>query len=268
MADFRDLWTQNHYISHNFIRKTVEKRLELKTLSVADVLVSVSKPWTEQLHHLHKGKPVRCIPNGFDPEELVKSQVQLNGKFTMTYCGKLYSGKRDPSLLLEVLRELITKGNIDPNDIQIRFYGHEEKWLENKINLYGLQNVAKHYGRVSRETVLKKQRESQVLLLLNWDTPNPGEKGTCPGKLFEYLTAQRLILAIGGPPGAVTDILKETRSGVHIFNPEDLRQVLLQCYQEYKAKGVISYKGREEKIMKYNHREMARKFANVLSSVS
>ena len=117
--------------------------------------------------------------------------------------------------------------------------------------------------------VLEKERESQILLLLNWDTPNPGELGTCPGKLFEYLAAQRPILTIGGPPpGVVTEILKETESGAHVSNSEDLRQVLLQYYREYKETGIVNYNGRKDKIMKYSHKEMAQKFAKVLFTVS
>ena len=268
IADFRDLWTQNHYVSYNFIRRVIERRLELKTLSVADALVAVSTPWAENLQHLHRKKPVHCIPNGFDSEELVKSPVQLTRKFTITYAGSLYAGKRDPSLLFQVLNELITEGNIDPNNIQIRFYGRKEPWLENKINLYNFQSIAKHYGSISREIVLKKQRESQILLLLNWNTPNPGEKGTCPGKLFEYLASKRPILAIGGPPGFVAEILKETGAGTHVFSPEDLKQLLLQYYQEYKRTGMVKYMGNNDKIMKYNHKEMAQKFAQILSTVN
>jgi len=268
VADFRDLWTQNHYLSYNFIRKIVEKRLELKTISSADALVTVSQPWTEQLHHLHTGKTVQCIPNGFDPEELAEPTVQLTKKFTITYAGDLYAGKRDPSLLFEVLNGLIKEGTVNPHDVQIRFYGRKEPWLENKINLYNFQGKAKHYGSITREMVLEKQRESQILLLLNWNTPNPGEVGTCPAKLFEYLATKRPILAIGGPTGVVTEILKETGVGVHVSNLEDLRQVLLQYYQEYKEEGRVNYKGRKDKIMNYSHTEMARKFAQILSTVS
>jgi len=268
IADFRDLWTQNHYYPYSLIRKILERRLELKTLSVANALVTVSKPWAEKLHHLHNGKPVWCIPNGFDPEEFIKSSAQLTRKFTITYTGTLYDGKRDPSLLFMALKELIVGGDIDPDDVEIRFYGHKAQWLENKISFYDLQDVAKHYGLISRKIALNKQRESQILLLLNWNTSSPGEAGTCPAKLFEYLAAQRPILAIGGPPGVVTEILKETEAGVYVSNVKDLKRLLLQYYLEYKEKGRVSYKGHNDKIMKYSQREMAKKFAQLLSIVS
>jgi glycosyltransferase involved in cell wall biosynthesis len=268
IADFRDLWTQNHYHSYNFIRKIIERRLELKTIAMADALVTVSKPLANELNHLHRGKPVHYIHSGFDPEELVEFKAQLTKKLTITYCGSFYGEKRDPSLLLKVINELITEGSIDPNEIQIRFYGPDKDCLEKKICLYELQNVFKYYGQVSREIVLNKQRESQILLLLNWNTTHPGEAGTCPGKVFEYLASQRPILAIGGPPGAITKILNETGAGVHVSKQEDLKKVLLQYYREYKEKGEVTYIASTDKIMKYSHKEMAHKFGCILSNIT
>ena len=38
IADFRDLWTQNHYYTYSGIRHFFEKRLELDTVSSANAL--------------------------------------------------------------------------------------------------------------------------------------------------------------------------------------------------------------------------------------
>lgn len=70
LADFRDLWTQNYYYPYSPLRKNVERKLELNTISAADVLVTVSEPAAGDLRSLYKQKPVHSIPNGFDPAEL------------------------------------------------------------------------------------------------------------------------------------------------------------------------------------------------------
>lgn len=93
VADLRDLWTQNHYYPYGSVRRLFERRLEVKTLSVADVLVSVSKPLAQKLRLLHRGKPVIAIPNGYDPDEV--ASAPLTKEFTITYTGQLYQGKRD-----------------------------------------------------------------------------------------------------------------------------------------------------------------------------
>lgn len=263
IADLRDLWTQNHYYPYGSIRKIIERRLELRTLSAADALVTVSAPLAEQLSSLHKGKPISVIPNGFDPEEV--SSAPLTEEFTITYTGQLYQGKRDPTLLFHSLRDLIAEGVIDPCRVKVRFFCPPPYWLEQEIRRHRLEEVVKLCGVVPREVALMRQRESQILLLLNWD--NPQEQGIYTGKLFEYLAARRPILAVGGPGGVVKELLEETGAGVHVSNLVSLKEVLKDQYSEYLRSGRVSYRGKEDRLQRYSHHEMARKFAEVLQKV-
>jgi glycosyltransferase involved in cell wall biosynthesis len=234
----------------------------------ADALVTVSKPLAENLGTLHKGKPIYTILNGFDPEEVVKISEPITAKFTITYTGSIYKGKQNPSLLFAALQNLIKQDKIAPDDVEVRFYGDEKMriWLEDQIKSYNLQKVAKFYGPVSRNEALQKQRESQLLLLLNWDDPR--ENGIYTGKVFEYLAAQRPILAMGGFGGVIKELLEETSAGVYAQSLENLNEVLSEWYSEYKLTGKVRYAGHEEKIQRYNHREMVSKFALVLENVS
>lgn len=264
IADIRDLWTQNHYYPYGPIRRAIERKLELRTLAAADALVTVSSPLAEELASLHRGKSVFAIPNGFDPDEI--GSAPLTEEFTITYTGLLYyEGKRDPAPLFRVLRELIDEGVLDPRLVRVRFFGPAEYWLEQEVKQYGLQRIVEIYGVVPRDIVLQHQRASQILLLLNWNDPH--ERGVYTGKLFEYLAAQRPILAIGGPKGVVAELLEETGAGVYVPQTEDLKRVLVEFYKEYKTYGQVQYHGRAERITRYSHREMARKFAEVLNLV-
>ena len=260
VADLRDLWTQAHQYPYWRLRKWFERKLELKTLAQADALVTVSKPLAEKLSSLHRGKPVFAVPNGFDPDEV--GSAPLTKEFTVTYTGQLYQGKQDPVPLLQALRQLIVEEVVNQDVTRIRFYGPTQYWLEQEIRRYHLEKIAKQCGTVSREVALTKQRESQILLLLNWN--DPGEQGTYTGKVFEYLAAKRPILAIGGPEGVVSELLEETGAGVHVSDLATLKGILTRYYQEYETSGRVSYRGRDNESLKYSHREMARKFAKVL----
>lgn len=265
VADFRDLWTQNHNYSYSILRKLFEKRLELKTLSMADALVTAASLATEKMKTLHKGKSIHTITNGFDPEKMSDGKANLTSKFTITYTGQIYT-KHDPSKLLIALKDLISQGTINPKDIEVRFYGIENELLIKNIEEYGLSDVVKYYGIIPRETSLAKQKESQVLLLLNWEDPRVKEVYT--GKMFEYLAAQRPILATGGFGNDVVEaLLDETNSGIYRSTIEDIKNTLRELYSEYKFKGKVAYKGNIEKIKKYSYREMARKFAEILGNL-
>lgn len=264
VADFRDLWTQNHHYPYSPIRKMFEKKLELKTLATADALVTVSEPLAKELATLHK-KEVYTITNGFDPDKMSDGKAALTSKFTITYTGQIYA-KQDPTKLLLALKDLITNGTIDPNYVEIRFYGPESLTIEKKINEFGLSNIVKQYGVAPREFCFEKQKESQLLLLFNWEDPR--QRGVYSGKIFEYLAARRPILATGGAESAVTELLKETSAGVDAHTIEDIRNALEKAYSEYKLRGKVSYQGSMEKISKYSYREMARKFAAIMNSLA
>lgn len=264
VADFRDLWTQNHNYSFSRLRRMIERRLELKTLSTADAMVTVSEPWAEKLGALHN-KEVYTITNGFDPDTMNIGKSVLTSTFTITYTGQIYT-KQDPSKLLLALTDLISHRIIDPKDVEVRFYGPEDRALEEKITEYQLSAVVRQYGVVPRETSSRKQRESQLLLLLKWEDPQ--ERGWHSGKIFEYLAARRPILATGGTQDVITDVLNETDAGLEAHTLEELKNALQKSYSEYKLKGSVSYQGNMKKISEYSYREIAKRFAEVLNTIT
>jgi glycosyltransferase involved in cell wall biosynthesis len=266
VADLRDLWTQNHNYPYSSLRRIIERRLEVAVLSHADALVTVTRPWAERLRDLHKREEVYTITNGFDSERLNKEETGLTSKFTITYTGQIYAGKQDPLKLLVALRDLIDDGTIEAKDAEVRSYGPEREVLTREIEKYGLAGIAKQYGVVPRQVAHEKQRESQILLLLKWEDPQ--EFGVYPGKIFEYLAARRPILATGGSNDVVTELLNETKAGIDVASIGDIENALRKLYREYKFKGEIAYSGDIEKIDKYSHREMARKFSEVLNNLT
>jgi len=265
VADFRDLWTQNYYYLYGPLRKVIERRLELNTLSSADMLVAVSQPTADDLHSLHRQKPVHSIPNGFDPAEINTTPGNLTDKFTITYTGNLYPSKQSPEPLFAALHDLTTEGSMDAGDIEVRFYGPEAGWIDKQSERYGLAGIVRQFGMVPKEIALNKQRESQLLLLLKWNDPK--QRGAYSAKIFEYLAARRPVLAVGGFPDVVDRLLDETKAGVSGQTGEEIKVMLLRFYKEYKSTGAVSYSGDESETSKYSHREMAKRFASILDSL-
>jgi len=191
----------------------------------------------------------------------------LTGKFTITYTGTIYTGKQDPEKLLEALERLISRGVIKPDDIEVRFYGPRQNWLSDRITKHNLADVVRQFGAISRKESWQKQRESHILLLLNWEDPEG--KGVVSAKIFEYLCAQRPILATGGTPeSAIKRLVTETRAGSYAPTATDIENALLNYYEEYRRTGRVCYNGDLEEIEKYSYRGLARKFADVLNQVA
>ena len=204
---------------------------------------------------------MHTITNGFDPDDFRSQSRSLTEYFSLTHTGRLYEGKRDPTLLFEVLHDLVKEGVVQKRDIRVRFYGPPEFWLAALVERYGLEEIVEQGGMLSREEALKRQTESHLLLLLGWSDPR--ETGQHTGKLFEYFGSARPILAVGGAAGVLTDTLNETGAGVHISDKDRLRRYLVSAYSEFKSKGFVSYHGDQEAIGRYTHLEMARSFSEI-----
>ena len=131
IADFRDLWTQNHYYEHSRIRRFFERKLELTTLFSATALTTISHLLSEKLQELYKNKKVYAIANGYDPEQ-INPGIPLTKKFTITYTGELIWDARSGAVF-KTLKVLIDENMIDPSEIEVHFFGYDEGWLINDI---------------------------------------------------------------------------------------------------------------------------------------
>jgi glycosyltransferase involved in cell wall biosynthesis len=259
IADFRDLWVDG--ITHSYL-KPIEAQIEKRALAHADALVTVSDEWAARLHKRYGDKPVFSIPNGYDPDDFALPAPPLTEQFTITYTGRLYCGRRDPTPLFRVIRELIDEDSLPATKLRLRFYGPLESWLPSVVHGYRLEDITDVHLSVPREQALRLQRESQILLLLGWDDPR--ETGWHTGKLYEYLGSKRPILTLGGTPGALTQVLAHTKAGVHVQSDRELKDFLVTAYAEFAHNKHVSYQGDADAVAQYTHREMARKFSAVL----
>jgi len=263
IAEFRDPWSFSSYTHYDRFTRTIARLIEKRTIRRSKLLVAVSKTMAQKLMTLHS-KGTNVIHNGFDEEDY-QGDVPLLPKFTITYTGNIYRGKRDPSTLFEAVRQLRHDGKLRSGNLQIRFFGSNlQRTISPLIEKYGLQDLVKICDNIPFRESIKKQRESTVLLSLSWNNIN--DNYTHPGKLLEYLGAQRPILSTGYKDGIAHDLLRESGSGVLANSVEEMKHVLSQWLEEWKQSGkIISYwQPNTNAIKKYTHKESTRKLAQVL----
>jgi glycosyltransferase involved in cell wall biosynthesis len=88
---------------------------------------------------------------------------------------------------------------------------------------------------VPRRESLRLQRDSDALLLLIPEAGGRG-KGVLSGKVFEYLAAERPILALVPPEGAAAQLIRDTGAGV-VAPPDDvaaIRGALLEVHARWR----------------------------------
>jgi glycosyltransferase involved in cell wall biosynthesis len=262
IADYPDLWSQNANYSFGKLRHKKDERLEKKVISTADYITTISNPFTDKLKQIHMGKEVVTIPHGFNPKYVNTSGGVPNDLFVISYTGLIYRGKQDISKFLIGLKELIDEKKIDSKKVRVHFYGPFYEWLETEINNLSLSGIVKQKGFIQKEECIKKQHESVLLLLLNWE--DESEKGVIPSKILEYFAARRPILATGGFGNDTVDkMIAITKSGRYLKTVSDIKAGLEEYYNKYLDKS-LTFSGDLNEIDKFSMIETARKFSELL----
>ncbi len=233
IAELRDLWLDNHYYHVPVWRRWIDRIIERKLLTSAALLVTVSEPLADVLRRRFS-RPTAVVLNGFDPLDIKESDNEgRSDVLTITYTGMIYPGRRDPRPLFEALKRM---GPLAKR-IRVRFIGRVLPGVQDMIESYGLEDCVEICAPVPYRDALKIQAQSDVLLLLMWDSPE--EMGVYTGKLFEYLGARRPILSLGLEQGVAADLILQRGAGVVTKDPVRVALALRQWLAEKDAKGQV-----------------------------
>lgn len=197
IADWRDLWTDNHTFSGLPLLRPLERWLERRWCQAADALTTVSEPLAETLRAKY-GDKVEVIYNGFDPEDYQQLPPEPafpdDGVFRIVYTGSIYAGKQDPAPLFQAVCNLRKAGVISSARLQIIFCGNNTN-VTDIAEREGVADMVRCMGLVPRRQALHMQRDASALLFLEFVAP--GVRGVVTGKLFEYIFAGPPIIAVG-----------------------------------------------------------------------
>jgi len=194
----------------------------------ADAIVAVSAAIADEARGLAPKGRVVTIANGCDFDDFAGLEYRPGERFRITHAGSFF-GQRSPRPFLEALA-----GTDLP--VVARFVGDfrsaDRDWAES----LGLGDRLELYPYVPRRRSLELQRDSEALLLLVPDAGGRG-RGVLSGKVFEYLAAERPILAAVPPDGAAAELLRETGVAV-VAPPEDvaaIRAALVELVERWRA---------------------------------
>jgi glycosyltransferase involved in cell wall biosynthesis len=233
VADQRDSLVQN--ADRRFEKKSVqakEKALERVVKLVAtnaDGIVAVSEAIADELRGFDPSGPVRVIPNGCDFDDFAGLEYTPGDRFRITHTGSFF-GKRNPRAFLSAL----ASSGLD--DVVARFVGDfrsvDREWVE-ELELGDRLELLDY---LPHRQALELQRDSEANLLLLPDAAGRG-KVVPSGKIFEYLAAERPILAAVPTDGAAAKLVRETGAGI-VVGPEDekgIREALVGLHARWKS---------------------------------
>jgi glycosyltransferase involved in cell wall biosynthesis len=225
----------------------------------ADGIVTVSEAIAAEVSALGPGGPVVPIANGADFDDFAGLEYHRADRFRVTHAGSFF-GKRDPRPFLTGLARV--------DGVVARFVGDfrtaDREWAED----LGLGDRLELVPYVPRRRSLELQRDSEALLLLIPEAGGRG-RGVLSGKVFEYLAAERPILAVVPPDGAAAQLLAETGAGV-VVAPDDVDGIareLAAMRDRWQAGGLDVSPLSEESRSRLSRRARVEELAELLERV-
>jgi glycosyltransferase involved in cell wall biosynthesis len=210
------------------LKERTERGVAKLVARSADAIVAVSDAIADEARDLEPRGRVVTISNGADFEDFAGLEYRPAERLRITHTGSFF-GKRDPKPFLEALAS-------SGVDAVARFVGGfraaDLEWAEQR----GIADRLELFAYVPRRRSLELQRDSEALLLLIPDAGGRG-RGVLSGKVFEYLAAERPILAVVPPDGAAADLLRATGAGV-VVAPDDvagMREALVGLQASFRA---------------------------------
>ena len=233
VADLRDSLVAHPHRRGDINRLAkLKERGELGVAGVvsryADAVVAAADAIADEARALEPAGRVVTIENGSDFDDFEGMEHSVSQRFRITHTGSFF-GRRDPRPFITALAE-------SGLDVVARFVGDfrpaDREWAEG----LGLGDRLELIPYVPRRRSLELQRDSEALLLLIPEAGGRG-RGVLSGKVFEYLAAERPILAAVPPDGAAAELIRKTGAGV-VASPDDpasIRQALEGLHGRWQA---------------------------------
>lgn len=171
---------------------------------------------------------VEVIENGYDEEDFAAvgaAGLRDKGRpFVLLHSGIVYSSERDPRHLFEALAELRRTGMIAPGSflLVLRASANEDA-LQGLIDRIGIADLVALRPPLPYHDALAEMLAADGLLLLQASNCN----NQIPAKLYEYLRAQRPILALTDLAGDTASALRKVRADA--IAPLDDRQAIVSA---------------------------------------
>ncbi len=207
VADLRDPMLDAVYPADPLSRR-VAGWIEAKTIRAAARVVCTTPGAVRHYRQLFQDVPPErfcLIENGYDDEDFDAAEADARaaaqpagGPLTMLHSGIVYPLERDPTPLFAALAGLLRDGRLTPARFQLVLRAPvHEAFLTTLIGEYGIGSLVTIAPPLPYRAALAEMLDADALLLLQAANCND----QVPAKLYEYLRANKPLLALTDPQG-------------------------------------------------------------------
>ena len=235
IADFRDPWTQIDFYEDLKLSKWADEqhhKQEKEVLETADHILVVGPSMKTDFEKL-TSKPIHVITNGYDSSDFEGLPTPKDTRFSIVHIGSMVPS-RNPIGLFRALSELKDEHAGIERDLCIRLIGSVDHSIFSAIESLDLSDFVEKIDYLPHNEVVTEQTRAAVLLLVL--NKSFSAKRIVTGKVFEYLAAERPILALGDEESDVAEILEQAGVGCVIDHDsvERIKERVIELYESWK----------------------------------
>ena len=254
IADMRDEMSANPYINSTLKNRLMDIERDVNTY--ASAILSVSKPILDDFRIICPEVTFfEEIRNGYDHSLVFTTQEKVDKfVFNLGYFGSFY-GLRKPDIVLE---SLVALKKEYPNYIfNIHVYGaHNNYSIPSNLS----DNVFKHQGLTYLEAIVEMNKMDANLLI----NPRSLQKGVYSGKIFDYISARKPVLAFVDKDDVAAELIREFKCGyvAEFDDLEENKQILFDAFED-QLKGDVKIAS-EEHILELHRKHQINLLSNLI----
>ena len=226
ITDMRDEMGSNPFLLEQDREKLRNK--ELAFLPHVTALTTIALPILEDFKRVMPDLQAYVeVRNGFDHSVLPRDN--FNTKFTMVYAGTFY-GKRKPDTLFTAIESLLKAGKID-RDFCFRFIGTNHNFHIPP----SLTEFVEFVPKTPYLEAIEMMANADCNLLIN---PPLGTKGQFSGKIFDYISVEKPILALVDLKDVAAELILHHHAGIPVefTDIEGAEKAILELYGFWKRR--------------------------------
>ncbi len=265
VADFRDRWADNPIFFERLFkwRHKLNQFWERKVIDSCSYGIIVNERTSNYYKDKYKGSAIFTVWNGYDEDDFKDIIPIQYKKFTISYVGRPGGKKRQFNCFLDAL-ENVNQEVL--NNLQILIVGNIMSEIIEKVDKSKLKNKIRFIGLVNHHEAIKFMLSSDVLLIILYKEED--SYYSIAGKIFEYLFAGKIILAICPKNSQLWDLVSSWSLNnicVDIENVDLIKKTIENLYEKWSKEELhIEYKhGRM--LQKWNRKEQTRILASILN---
>jgi glycosyltransferase involved in cell wall biosynthesis len=258
IADFRDLHVEPLYQNVYFV--PFQHWCNRKIIKRANIVTTISEGLANHLKAYNNS--VYVLRSGIVFENDI-STAQKPTKFSIVYTGAMFRDERNPTLLMEVVKQLSVNNIISPENFDIIYAGRDAAIFKNYIDRFDLNNFFDDKGMLSTKEAINLQNSAHINLLLTSATIE--WTGVMTGKLGEYLSAKKplVVLIDGTKDTEYEDLINNLNAGCVVYNNQSFNKLysfILEKFNEWQSTGDVKPTIDEEKLKELSWENQVQKF--------